>query len=79
METSCRAGDVVIDAFAHSGTTLTAAKIMGRTAFTCDIDPAFAEISIRRLERLRQTGEPGWQWRNPFPEIDPPSEDGGAK
>ena len=78
MESSSREGDVAIDPFAHSGTTLIAAELTGRTAFTSDIDPVFAEISIRRLERLRRTGEPGWQWRNPFPEIDSQSEGGGA-
>ena len=77
METSSGEGDVVIDPFAHSGTTLIAAEMTGRAAFTCDIDPVFAEIAIRRLERLRETGEPGWQWRNPFPEID--SKCGNAK
>ena len=35
-----------------------------------EIDPVFAELSIRRLERYRQTGKTGWQWNNPFPEVD---------
>ena len=70
IETSSRECDVTIDAFAHSGTTLIAAEQLRRTAFTCDIDPIFAEITIRRLEHLRKTEKPGWQWRNPFPEID---------
>ncbi len=70
IETSSAQGESVIDVFAHSGTTLLAAEMLGRTAFTCDIDPVFAEIAIRRLERYRMTGKTGWQWRNPFPEID---------
>ncbi|MEZ5998708.1 MAG: site-specific DNA-methyltransferase [Hyphomonas sp.] len=62
-------GDTVIDPFAHSGTTLIAAERLGRRAVTFDLDPVFAEITIRRLERLRATGQPGWQCAHPFPEI----------
>lgn len=70
IETSSAVGDSVVDVFAHSGTTLLAAELLGRTAFTGDIDPIFAEIAIRRLERYRATGKTGWQWQSPFPEID---------
>ena len=70
IETSSDVGGSVIDVFAHSGTTLLAAEMLGRIAFTGDIDPIFAEITIRRLERYRATGKTGWQWRSPFPEID---------
>ena len=70
IETSSDTDDIVIDGFAHSGASLIAAEQLGRKAFTCDIDPVFAEIAIRRLERYRETGETGWKWRNPFPDID---------
>lgn len=63
-------GDTVLDFFSHSGTTLLAAEDLGRRCFTCDIDPIFAEISIRRLERYRKSGKTGWQFENPFPEVD---------
>lgn len=63
-------GDLVVDLFAHSGTTLLAGERLGRKVYTCDIDPIFAEITIRRLEHFRDTGRTGWQWRNPFPELD---------
>ena len=62
--------DLVIDFFAHSGTTLLAGEKLNRKVYTFDNDPIFAELSIRRLERYRQTGKSGWQWNNPFPEID---------
>ena len=62
-------GETVADHFAHSGTTLIAAERLGRRCITCDIDPVFAEISIRRLERYRETGKTGWQWHTPFPEL----------
>ena len=63
-------GELVVDLFAHSGTTLLAGEKLGRRVYACDIDPIFAEIAIRRLERFRETGKTGWQWRNPFPEIE---------
>ncbi len=67
-------GDLVVDFFAHSGTTLIAGERVNRKVYTFDLDPIFAEISIRRLEHLRKTGQTGWQWRNPFPELDTPAE-----
>ncbi|MCD6326201.1 site-specific DNA-methyltransferase [bacterium] len=63
-------GDLVFDFFAHSGTTLLAGERLGRRVYTFDLDPVFAEITIRRLEHYRATGEAGWQWRSPFPEIE---------
>lgn len=70
--------DVVIDLFAHSGTTLIASEIHNRRCFTADCDPLFCEITIRRLERFRATGRLGWQNGNPFEnelreETTPPS------
>ena len=68
--TSSEKGDLVVDFFAHSGTTLIAGEKHDRRVFTFDLDPIFAEITIRRLEFYRKTGKTGWQWRNPFPEIE---------
>jgi site-specific DNA-methyltransferase (adenine-specific) len=62
--------NLVVDFFAHSGTTLIAGERLKRRCYTFDIDPIFAEITIRRLERFRRTGKTGWQWQNPFPEIE---------
>ena len=61
--------DLVVDFFAHSGTTLIAGERLKRKVYTFDIDPVFAEITIRRLEHFRTTGKTGWQWQNPFPEV----------
>jgi len=66
IEASSRPDDSVIDFFAHAGTTLLACERNGRQCITCDIDPVFAEISIRRLEHYRETGATGWQMSNPF-------------
>jgi len=58
--------DVVVDFFAHSGATLLAAEKLGRRCITTDVDPIYAEICIRRLERFRNTGRVGWQNGHPF-------------
>lgn len=58
--------DIVVDYFGHSGTTLLAAELHNRTCYTCDIDPVYCEIMIRRIERFRSYGKLGWQNGNPF-------------
>ena len=67
-----REGDLVVDFFSHSGTTLIACERLGRVCYTFDIDPIFAEITIRRLEHFRETCRTGFQLQNPFRELEPP-------
>jgi len=70
VETSSRKKDLVADFFSHSGTTLIAGERLGRKVYILDNDPVFAELTIRRLENLRETGgRTGWQWNHPFSEI----------
>ena len=66
INASSAPGDLVIDFFAHSGTTLLAAELLNRKCYTLDCNPVYAEIAIRRLEHFRQTGKLGWQNSNPF-------------
>ena len=70
ISASSSPGDLVVDFFAHSGTTLLACEKLKRRCFTCDIDPVFAEITIRRLEHYRKTGQTGWQFKSPFHDVD---------
>jgi len=72
ISASSARNDLVIDFFSHSGTTLLACERLARRCFTSDIDPIFAEITIRRLERYRQSGRTGWQAKSPFLEVDIP-------
>ncbi len=58
--------DLVVDFFAHSGSTLLAAELLDRRCYTVDCNPVFCEIAIRRLERFRRIGKLGWQNGNPF-------------
>ena len=70
IETSSEKSELIVDFFSHSGTALIAAEKLDRTCYTFDIDPIFAELTIRRLEHFRQTGKTGWQFQNPFPEVE---------
>ena len=69
IRSSSGEGELIIDFFSHSGTTLLTSEILNRKCYTFDIDPIFAELTIRRLEHFRKTGKLGWQFENPFPEI----------
>lgn len=64
--TSSVPGSLVADFFAHAGTTLVACEKLRLRCVTFDLDPVFAELTIRRLERYRKTGKTGWQTENPF-------------
>ena len=66
VRASSAKGDLIIDFFAHSGSTLLSAEMLGRDCFTMDIDPVYCEIVVRRLERFRSTRKTGWQNSNPF-------------
>jgi DNA modification methylase len=45
-----RHGDVVLDTFCGSGTTIMAAERVGRHARTLEIDPRFVDVAIRRWQ-----------------------------
>lgn len=66
VRASSNKNEVIVDFFAHSGSTLLAAEILDRRCFTGDVDPVFCEITIRRLEQYRRTGRLGWQNGHPF-------------
>ena len=48
-------GEIVLDAFLGSGTTLMAAERVGRTCYGMEIDPLYVHTAIRRWQRY--TGE----------------------
>ena len=47
-----RRGDIVLDPFAGSGTTLIAAETCGRLARVIEYDPLYCDVIVRRWERL---------------------------
>jgi DNA modification methylase len=55
---SSRKGDVVLDPFAGSGTTLLAAERTGRRARVVEIDPQYTDVIVRRWQSY--SGEEAW-------------------
>ena len=45
-------GDIVLDLFAGSGTTVIACEQNGRTAQVMEYDPKYADVIIKRWENL---------------------------
>jgi DNA modification methylase len=45
-------GEIVLDSFMGSGTTLLAAERTGRIAYGMDLDPAYIDLAIRRWEKM---------------------------
>lgn len=47
-----RRGDIVLDPFMGSGTTILAAERVGRRAFGIEIDPLYVDVAIRRWQQF---------------------------
>jgi DNA modification methylase len=41
-------GDIVVDLFMGSGTTIIAAEKLGRRAYGMDLDPLYVDVAVRR-------------------------------
>lgn len=52
IKSSARAGDVVLEPFAGSGSTLIAAEACGRTCYTMELAPQYVDVTIRRWQKL---------------------------
>lgn len=50
IRNSTKRGEIVLDSFAGSGTTIMACEQDGRKARVCEIEPAYADVVIRRWE-----------------------------
>lgn len=55
MKCNTKPGEIVLDLFAGSGTTVIAAEQNGRTAYVMEFDPKFADVIVDRWETF--TGE----------------------
>lgn len=60
IDASSKEGDLIIDFFGHSGSTLLQAEISKRKCYTMDINPTYCKIMVARLLHYRRTGETGW-------------------
>lgn len=52
IQNSSKAGDIVLDLFGGSGTTLIAAEQTGMVSFMMEIDPIYCDVIILRWEQL---------------------------
>ena len=52
MRDCSRRGSIILDAFAGSGSTIAAAEKVGRRAFCVEIAPPYADVAIRRWQRI---------------------------
>lgn len=67
MDTS-RRGDLVLDPFAGSGTSLAAAHTVGRRGYGIELDEKFVDVILRRLSELVGE-EPLLDGKTPFSEV----------
>jgi hypothetical protein len=56
LKDASRRGDLVLDPFAGSGTTVIAAEKTGREAYALEIDPAYTDVTVQRWQSY--TGKP---------------------
>ena len=52
MKDTTKEGDIVLDAFGGSGTTLIAAEQLGRKCYMMELDPHYCDVIIARYEKL---------------------------
>nr|DAF33320.1 MAG TPA: adenine specific DNA methyltransferase [Caudoviricetes sp.] len=51
LKSSTREGDVVLDVFGGSGSTLIACERLGRTCYINELEPKYVDLIIRRWEK----------------------------
>jgi hypothetical protein len=56
MRDCSRGGDIVLDLFGGSGTTLLAAERVGRRAYPLEIEPRFVDVAIKRWQTFSGEG-----------------------
>ncbi len=52
IENSSKAGDIVLDLFGGSGSTLIACEQLSRTCYMMELDPIYCDVIIKRWENL---------------------------
>ena len=55
IKNSSKEGDIVLDSFGGSGTTMMACEQNGRTAYSMELDPRYAEVMIKRYAEFKES------------------------
>ena len=62
IRNSTRPGDIVLDPFGGSGTTLIAAEKSGRIGWLIELDPKYVDVTVRRWQ--------DWSGQEAYRELD---------
>ena len=66
IQNSSKKGDVVLDTFGGSGTTLIACEQLGRKCYMMELDPKYCDVIRKRYWKLTHDGnEEGWEEGTP--------------
>ncbi|MDX2230153.1 MAG: site-specific DNA-methyltransferase [Leptolyngbyaceae cyanobacterium bins.349] len=61
---SSNPGDLVLDPFSGSGTTLVVAEQLGRRWLGCELNSTYNEWAIQRLKTVERLSDEEWFWRD---------------
>lgn len=77
IRNSSREDEIVLDLFGGSGTTLIACEQLNRKSYTCELDPRYVDVIIRRYINFKGSDEDIFLIRNgeriPFKDVNPQS------
>lgn len=65
INNSSKAGDIVLDTFLGSGSTLVACEQTNRTCYGMELDPKYCDVIRKRYHKLVTGNEEGWQEATP--------------